>query len=533
MKATLLRSRPISGKYHERWYDARGNCASVLFEDNEYQEWVGVFGKGGLVGFSVSIPFSTGSAAVVVAGGQGYVVDVNSGELKYRTTCDCLVGASAIPNRDLVIACDHTNLYALTSTEQIWQSERVALDGIRFEHATREQISGSVCFPDGWHAFTLHYADWRFECEKQIPEVSAVSRRTGQEDPLPAVARQSQTEDPGQTEHSVGGLGRASSLPASKPGDRVVSDPSIQQPDNVFNITTYKELLEQTRHLRAESNRLWQSMSSYPIEELSERPEFEPRSLIHRKLRSLLEEYRSRLPIHLLALCPYCGVHILQPVDNFSLMGFDGNFGATKLYGGEYQWSSPPPRQRCAHALCATLSVSLNGLQPTDLIGWILGDKLHNRTMEIRASPYVMVWPLLARHTRAAIHALPIGRLDDEESIHRYTVYFVTYFVGGQSNLHTNDMWVANEYGGPAMGWVKEDSDLLRWVKADRLHWLDPNDTSQLMSGPPEAFPYANVRPQGCYYILRDGRLDGPNPHHWTWQGQAPSHDESYSSSIE
>jgi hypothetical protein len=526
MKATLLRRRPISGKYYERWYDARGNCASVLFEDNEYQDWLGVFGKGDLVRFSTSILFSIGSAAFVVAGGQGYVVDVNSGELRYRTICDRLVGAIATPNRDLVIACDYTSLYALTSTEQIWRSERVAFDGIRLEHATPGHLSGSVCFPDGWHAFTLHYADWRFECEKRIPKDSAVLRRAGQED--------SQPEDPEQIEHSVRDIGRASSLPASKPGDRIVLDPSIEQPENVFNITTYKELLEQARHLSSESNRLWQSMSSYPIEELPQRPEFEPRSLIHKKLHLLMEEYRSRLPIHLLAQCPYCGVHILQPVDSFSLLGFDGNFGAAKLYGGEYQWSSPPPRQRCTHALCATLSVSLNGLQPNDLIGWILGDKLHNRTMEIRASPYVMVWPLLARHTRAVIHALPIGRLDDEESIHRYTAYFVTYFVGDQSNLcDANEMWVANEYGGPAMGWVKEDSDLLRWVKADRLHWLDPDDTSQLVNGPPEAFPYANVRPKGCYYILRDGRLDGPNPHHWTWQGQVPSHDESYSSPIE
>jgi hypothetical protein len=180
------------------------------------------------------------------------------------------------------------------------------------------------------------------------------------------------------------------------------------------------------------------------------------------------------------------------------------------------------------------VSVSLNGLQPNDLIGYMLGDKLHNRTMEIRAAPYVMVWPLLARHTRAVIHALPIGRLDDEESIHRYTAYFVTYFAGDQSNLRTTaGMWVANEYGGPAMGWVKESRDLLKWVKADRLHWLDPDDTSKLLNGPPEAFPYVNVKPKGCYYILRDGRVDGPNPCSWTWEGQAPLHDEFDPTPIE
>jgi hypothetical protein len=316
----------------------------------------------------------------------------------------------------------------------------------------------------------------------------------------------------------------------NKPGDRIVLEPSISQPENVFNLATYKELLRQAKQLLGEQHHLHPIILSYPEKERTGIPEWVQFDVIWKQFRSLAEKYRSCLPIHKLAQCPYCRTHILQPLDCFSLLGFDSYLNATEAYWGGSEWRlGLPPRQSCPHAVCATLSVNLNGLKPDDLVGWMLADK----TRLMRSAPYVMVWPLIARYTSAVVHALPIGRLDDEEPIHRYTAYFTTYFAGDRTNLRTKEMWVPNDVGGPAMGLVQVDIDLLKWVRAGRLYWLDPDDTSRLVAGPPEAFPYANVEPKGWYYILEGGQLDGPHPYHQVWQGDAPRHDESFPKTIE
>jgi hypothetical protein len=154
------------------------------------------------------------------------------------------------------------------------------------------------------------------------------------------------------------------------------------------------------------------------------------------------------------------------------------------------------------------------------------------RSVLMDSAPHVMVWPLIARYTSAVMHALPIGRLDDAEPAHHYTAYMVTYFVGEGSNLY-EQMWVPTEFRGPATDGVQVDIDLLKWVRAGRLYWLDREDTSRLVKGPAEAFPYADVEPKGWYYIRPGGQMDGPHPYYQIWQGQAPPHDESFPRSIE
>ena len=167
MKAQLLKSPPISGTYDERWYDAVGNCRWVLFEDENYEDWVGVFGQGDWTRFSTALVFSASMSALVVSCGKGYVVDVNSGELYYHTECDSLVGAIGVPNRDLIIGCDFRYLYALTSKGQIW-SECIAFDGIQLEQATPDGLLGRAWQIEGWHRFSLKFDGWKY-VQEQLP----------------------------------------------------------------------------------------------------------------------------------------------------------------------------------------------------------------------------------------------------------------------------------------------------------------------------------------------------------------------------
>src|SRR5262252_7820658 len=91
MNAELLTTAPMSGSIRERHYhvSARTN-AWVRFNDGLGDEWVGVFGAGEPSRFYAVIPFADdgGLTILVIAGGQGYVVDARSGELLRRTEWD-------------------------------------------------------------------------------------------------------------------------------------------------------------------------------------------------------------------------------------------------------------------------------------------------------------------------------------------------------------------------------------------------------------------------------------------------------------
>jgi hypothetical protein len=340
-------------------------------------------------------------------------------------------------------------------------------------------------------------------------------------------------------------------IPVSEPGDRVVVDPLIKQPIDAFTPKMYKEFLEHFGRVTQEYAELselcrqildseeggweqlqaaWQQGMSYDDLMQSKHPELERQEVLHTQITLYQQGYHERLPIHLLAQCPYCGSSVLQPMDSFSLMGFHPSLRVDRLYWGKDWEGGFPPRQRCRHALFAIVSVNLHGLTPDDLPEWAVQEEWEQI---LRSDPRVTVWPLIARQTSAVVHALPVGRLDDPEPIHRYTAYFVTYFAGDESNLYADEMWVPNDIGYPATGGVQIDPDLLKWVRAGRLYWMDPEDTIRLVKGPEEAFPYANIQPQGWYRIAEGGQVDGPKPYASVWQGEAPAHDESFPKTIE
>jgi len=305
----------------------------------------------------------------------------------------------------------------------------------------------------------------------------------------------------------------------------------IPRPENEFDTASYKESLEPLRQNREAYSRLYDLHLQYEKEERWEAPERKQMELLHREWSLLRLEYFRRLPIQPIAQCPYCGSYILQPVDIFSLIGFYPLLNIDDLYHG-IPWCADRLSlkwQHCEHFIITTFSVNLHNLTPDDPPSWML----RRRWITMHSAPRVMVWPLIAHQTSAVIHALPIGRLDDLEPMHRYTIYFVSYFGGSTTNLYTEAMWVPTDLGGPATEGVYYDLDLIKWVKAGRLFWLDPDNPELLMRGPAEAFPYANIQPKGWYEIVEGGRIDGPKSYNTTWQGLALPHDESYPKTVE
>ena len=87
MPFELLKHIPISGTVVERHFhpSARSNLW-VRFELGDGTEWVGVFGNAEQATYHAAVPFAEDvTTALVIAGGQGYVVDARIGTLLRKT----------------------------------------------------------------------------------------------------------------------------------------------------------------------------------------------------------------------------------------------------------------------------------------------------------------------------------------------------------------------------------------------------------------------------------------------------------------
>ncbi len=108
--------------------DAIGNCTWIKFEDAT-SNWIGVFGRGVASAETDQVEFfADRKYAFVIAGGQGYAVNVAGRTCTQKTSYDYLQSALSIPTSNFIIACDYKDLYLFSSTTTIWRSERLERD---------------------------------------------------------------------------------------------------------------------------------------------------------------------------------------------------------------------------------------------------------------------------------------------------------------------------------------------------------------------------------------------------------------------
>ncbi|MCC6605293.1 MAG: hypothetical protein IT327_18945, partial [Anaerolineae bacterium] len=157
------------------------------------------------------------------------------------------------------------------------------------------------------------------------------------------------------------------------------------------------------------------------------------------KTKALDKEYLHRLPSYLLARCPICGGRLHEPIDTYSLNGIGWHY--TKRGFGWFGTrddlqNSVSYDAECNHAKIVSVMVNLNGIQPDDV----------SQNVQISSErPFVMPPILKLENTYAVIHALPVGRFDDDEPQHHYTAYFVTYFSNAEKHLYDKVMQPAHE----------------------------------------------------------------------------------------
>ncbi len=149
MKVTLLEEPPESGSVEEHWFDAEGDCTWVLFEPEEGEPWAGVFGCGSFESSDDVALFGDDRHIFVLAAGQGYIVDELSRTVVHRTESDYLADAIGVPDRDFVVLADFQDLCLLGSDGQLTDLGRIADDGIIFEQADSECVTGTCTLCPG------------------------------------------------------------------------------------------------------------------------------------------------------------------------------------------------------------------------------------------------------------------------------------------------------------------------------------------------------------------------------------------------
>lgn len=173
MQVELLTAVPISGTIQERHYEpsARTNTW-VRFTLEDGTEWVGVFGNAGLAHFSTAVPFvdDQGPVVLVIAQGQGYLVDPSSGALFRKTPWSYAYSAIAVPERPFVLVANSTEIWTTSRDHDTYarsakrlpyadNDARVALDGLVFDRVTNEDATGWVWDIDGWYSFRMRCDD--------------------------------------------------------------------------------------------------------------------------------------------------------------------------------------------------------------------------------------------------------------------------------------------------------------------------------------------------------------------------------------
>ena len=109
----ILKTPTLSGDYEEHNFSTSGNTLWVKFTDDEYLEWCGVFGLGikSIYSFVVRIPRKP--EFLIIAGGQGYIVNVNTRELVAKTEWDDIQSIIYNEEEDVFVVTDGLRLGTL------------------------------------------------------------------------------------------------------------------------------------------------------------------------------------------------------------------------------------------------------------------------------------------------------------------------------------------------------------------------------------------------------------------------------------
>jgi hypothetical protein len=146
----ILPGLPGTGPWPEQFSSGGGSTHRegfvVEFFPPMQPSWVGNF-QNGMGGCSAVFSFPSGGPVAVVAGGEGYLV-APVGRRLLRTFGGSISSALTVPEADLLIFANDTELEAWDANFMHWRTRRISWDGIRELRVENGSIKGLAYSPN-------------------------------------------------------------------------------------------------------------------------------------------------------------------------------------------------------------------------------------------------------------------------------------------------------------------------------------------------------------------------------------------------
>lgn len=202
------------------------------------------------------------------------------------------------------------------------------------------------------------------------------------------------------------------------------------------------------------------------------------------RVSDLWDEYVAHLPIRTLGRCPYTGDELARAIDDLGLGGLWWR------HEGAARPEDPVP----VTLLGITGAVRL--AQPVERAPFLC--------VPGPGVPFVIPRLLATTQVTAVISSLPIGP---------HTGYALSYFSEGPVNVDPPNEWGLDHAPLPGGRWSQAsdeasyDYELEPWVKAGRLRWIAPGDTSMKIREGTDGCPYLGLAGERRVQRIKNGEV--------------------------
>ena len=159
--------RPTSGQFTEKHFgQVTPYSAWVLFTDKDYQQWVGSFARGWEGFATLIINLEKQEKAFVVAGGDGYLIDISQQELINEDELSGIKTAIADVVRQRIIFSDGLNLQCIDFEGKV----SILYDDHYFDDVELLEIRDNTLYARYWY-YQRDSSPFSFEMDLATKEV--------------------------------------------------------------------------------------------------------------------------------------------------------------------------------------------------------------------------------------------------------------------------------------------------------------------------------------------------------------------------
>jgi hypothetical protein len=160
MSAEILTVTPMSGEFPELHFGNHFNSKLwAKFVDNQFGEWVGCFSKSHASGFSVALTNHDNSKGFVVAGGQGYLIDIQERMIIKELDDQPLIeSAIATTKPGYFLAGTFNSIYVLDNTGLLKEIKPdMIIDGIYFKRQINSKAIGDLATAENQYSKNVDF----------------------------------------------------------------------------------------------------------------------------------------------------------------------------------------------------------------------------------------------------------------------------------------------------------------------------------------------------------------------------------------